>query len=199
MPSVSGVVFKEKGDLEAFAASLKKEGIDLATTKGVELKTFGFSSMSDILEVSVDVDESPRPAGERGPRKFVLSLDDRAAQGTINVAILSPSVTGKDGVKIILQIQTRSGNENRTKTMICDLPPLWFSTPNRRAMSQSGLDFGSKLKIKRGKGLKIIGYVARRGSEPSEFLVDFRCTGVDPGKKRGAAVSTAAPTAKSPL
>ena len=197
-PSVSGVVFKEKANLETFAASLKLEGVGLATTKGVDLRTFGFSDMSDILEVSVDVDESPRSAGERWPRKFVLSLDDPAARGTINVAILPPSATGKDGVKIILQIQTDTEEKNRAKTMICDLPPLWFRSPNRRAMSQSGLDFGSKLKIKRGKGVKVIGYEARRGSDPSDFQVNFRCAGIEPGKQSGTDDSPAVPTARSP-
>lgn len=185
-PPVSGVVFKEKADLEAFAASLKLEGVDLADTKGVDLRTFGFSGMSDILEVSVEVEKSPRPAGEQWPRKFVLSPDDPAERGTINVAILPPSATGKEGVKIILQIQSQTetgmGKNNRTKTLICDLPALWFATPNRRAMSQSGLDFGSKLKIKRGRGLRMIGYMARRGSDSYDFQVDFRCAGKAPGK-----------------
>ncbi len=196
--SVSGVVFKEKPDLDAFVASLKAEGLPLVTTKGVELRTFGFSAMSDILEVSGDVDESPRSPDEQWPRKFVLSPDDPATQGTINVAILPPSVTGKDGVKLILQIQTATEEKKVTKTLICDLPPLWFTSPNRRAMSQSGLDFGSKLKIKRGKGVKVIGYEARRGTERSDFQVNFRCTALKPVKKSGAAVSKAAPTTQSP-
>ena len=114
-------------------------------------------------------------------QKFVISTDQVMAAGTINLAILSPAQMGKDGVRVILQAVSTDGKSD--KTLISKLSPLWYAWPNGRSRAQSGLDFGSKLPIRRRKALKLIGYSASNGEPPYSAQLDFRCRAVEPGVK----------------
>ena len=180
-PTTSAIVYKEKANPDTFLKGLKTRGIDVISTKGLDLWAFRFEGMVDRLEVWVDVNESPRPEGQSGKQKFLLSTDEVMAAGTINLAILSPAQTGKDGVRVVLQAVSTDGKSD--KTLISRLSPLWYAWPNGRSRAQSGLDFGSKLPIRRRKALKLIGYSASNGEPPHSAQLDFRCRAVEPVEK----------------
>jgi hypothetical protein len=167
----TGVVYQGKPDLEAFVASLKDKGIEPVTMKGIDLRTFRFSGMVDLLELTATLEQNPRPTGATGPTEIVLTSDGVVNEGSINLAILPPATTGKEGATIVVQIVPDGPGDISTTAR--DVSPLWYATPGARPRIQSGLDAGSKLPIPRkARGLKVIGY---SGADQLEF----RCRAVE--------------------
>jgi hypothetical protein len=183
----SPVVYKGKPDLEAFVASLRGIGIEPVTTKGIDLRTFRFAEMVDLLELTLTLVEYQKPSGAKETTEIDLTSDGVINEGTINLALLPPAATGKEGAKIVIQIVP--DGPGRVSTTARDVSPLWYATPDVRPRIQSGLDSGSKLPIRRNaRGLKLIGYSCAD-------QIEFRCRAVEP---RGAGVTPGTGDADKP-
>jgi hypothetical protein len=153
---------------------------------GIEVVTFRFTGIDTPLEVSVEIDEEPRPRGRDRPERFFLPPDgERVGNGTINLAILPPSVAGsREETRIILQSVSGDKPKRTTTTVNTGSSPLWYGWQNRSLVRSSQLDDGP-LRLERGKEFVLLRYVAKEwsfdrkegspGREPREIRLTLKC------------------------
>jgi hypothetical protein len=180
-PDVPGVTFAaERPDLDRVLAGLKDTGLAVASSKDVQVWSFRYSGPPVALSVWVEIDEVPKAGPDDAPRRIDLPPSGAGAgSGVIQMVIVPPAATGREGARIILQdVPEATG---RARTVSRDVSPLWFDWGGR-PMAQSVPAKGAFKLGPAGRGLKIVALSARDRTSSAYCNVNLRCkAGLTPG------------------
>jgi hypothetical protein len=167
-------ILLEKADRKAVLAGLKDAITGSAEARGIDIRSFRFSGLTSPLEVLVQIERAQDPKGENGVETISLITDGPPIPtGIVRMILLPPAATGREGARVVLQVVPDGGG--RAQTLSRDVSPLWFGWTKRRLMPQAFLEPGKPLRVRGGKGLKLVSY----GSEDLEthvrIFLDLRC------------------------
>jgi hypothetical protein len=174
-----------KSDRDSVLAALKEQGIEVVSPDDIVVRGFRYAGLKDCLEWFVDIEHTPGIKGLERPLRISLPSDNRpAGDGTLDLVLLPPRSTGREGLLVVLRCVSARGGGCRI--VAGDAPPIWSGGPNRRVGSQSRLD-GGPLMPRTGKTYKLVTYAARE--DPTGYAtLTLRCKAVKPtGPSPGAA------------
>jgi hypothetical protein len=165
---------KEASDRKAVLAGLKDSVTGSTEARGIDIRSYRFSGLTEPLEVLVQIEQPPDRAGENGREAFSLVTEGPPIpQGVVRMILLPPEATGREGVRVILQVVP--DGQGRTQTLSRDVSSLWFGWAKRRFVAQEFAESGNTLKLRRGKGLKLVSYFAQDLATDARISLDLRC------------------------
>jgi hypothetical protein len=164
----------EKADRKAVLAGLKDATTGSADARGIEIRAYRFSGLTEPLEVLVQIERSRDPKGHNGLETISLITEGPPIpQGIVRMILLPPEATGREGARVVLQVVP--DGPGRAQVLSRDVSPLWFGWAKRRLMSQSSLVQGKPQTLRRGKGPPLVGYSSRDPATGAEVILELRC------------------------
>jgi hypothetical protein len=164
----------ERADRKAVLAGLKDAMTGSADARGIEIRAYRVSGLTEPLEVLVQIDRVQDTKGDNGPETISLITEGPPIpQGIVRMILLPPEATGREGARVVLQVVP--DGEGRTQTLVRDVSPLWFGWVKRRFVVQSFVESRNSLRLRRGKGLKLVGFDAWDRATGARVALDLRC------------------------
>jgi hypothetical protein len=164
----------ETSDRKAVLAGLPGSTTVSASARGIDIRSFRFSGLTEPLEVLVQIDRAQDPHGDNGVETISLITEGPPIpRGIVRMILLPPEATGRQGARVILQVVP--DGEGRVQILSRDISPLWFGWAKRRVMPQAFLERDHPLRLRGGKGLKLVGYSAQDSATGARIFLDLRC------------------------
>jgi hypothetical protein len=167
-----------KSDRDGVLSALKEHGIEVVRPEDIVVRTFRYTGLKEPLEWFVEVEQKPPAEGQESMLRLSLPPDRReVGDGTLDLVLLPPMSTGREGMRVVLRSVPAGGDGGRL--VAYDAPPLWFGWPERMARAQSRLD-GGPLNPKPARTYKLISYSASQKDTSKEAFLTLRCKSPKP-------------------
>ena len=103
-----------KSDRDGVLSALKEHGIEVVRPEDIVVRTFRYTGLKEPLEWFVEVEQKPPAEGQESMLRLSLPPDRReVGDGTLDLVLLPPMSTGREGMRVVLRSVPAGGDGGR--------------------------------------------------------------------------------------